>query len=250
MSLIKSNQEIKIMIEGGMILTQIMAELKNRTKPGIKTKELDELAEHLIYKYKAQPAFKRYNNFPATLCTSINSVIVHGIPTDRRLKLGDIISLDLGILWKGYYLDMAITVGIGKIEPEVERLIAVTKKALEIAINEARDGNYIGDIGFVIEKYVAKMNLRVVRDLCGHGIGKKMHEEPQILNFGQRGEGMKIKKGMVLCLEPMVVLGKEEIKQSQDGIGWETKDGSLSAHFEQTILVTKKEPLILTAFNF
>lgn len=237
------------MIEGGMILAQIMTKLKNKTKPGTKTKELNQLAEHLIYKNKAQPAFKGYNNFPATLCTSINNVIVHGVPTDRKLKLGDIISLDLGILWKGYYLDMAITVGIGEVKPEVERLIAVTKKALEIAINEAREGNYIGDIGFVIDKYVTEMNLRVVRDLCGHGIGKEIHEQPQILNFGQRGEGMKIKKGMVLCFEPMVVLGKEKIKQSQDGIGWETEDGSVSAHFEQTILVTKKEPLILTKIS-
>lgn len=246
MLLTKNNEAIEIMLEAGRILSKIMKEIKNKITVGIKTKELDKLAEDLIYKNKAQPAFKGYNGFPAILCTSVNNVIVHGVPNDEKLQQGDIISLDLGILWKGYYVDMAITVGVGEIKLENKRLIEVTKKALEKGIDELRPGNYLGDIGFAIEKYVKKMNLKVVRDLCGHGIGTSIHEEPQVLNYGFKGQGMRIKKGMVLCLEPMVVMGEEGIKQSECGFGWETKDGFLSAHFEHTIAVLDKGPLILT----
>ncbi len=243
---IKSPKEIAVMAEGGKILAKIMKELKNRIKPGVATKDLNKVAQDLIFKYSTKPAFKGYEKFPAVLCTSINKVIVHGVPSDYKLKEGDIISLDLGILHKNFYSDMAITVPVGKVAPEAQRLIRITKKALKRGIKKVRPGNTIGDIGNTIQRYVESQGFNVVRDLCGHGIGRKLHEDPQILNYGKRHTGPKIKQGMVFCIEPMVTMGDYEIKKSKDGFGLETKDGSLSAHFEHTIAVTKTGYEVLT----
>ena len=234
------------MAEGGKIMAKIMKELEKKVRPGITTKELDRLAESLILKSGGKCSFKGYEDFPACLCTSINEEIVHAVPSSRVIIEGDIISLDLGLFYKGYHTDMAVTLAIVKVKPEVLRLIRATKKALKRGIKKIRPGNKIGDIGNTIQRYVESQGFNVVRELCGHGIGKEIHEEPQILNYGKRHTGPEIKEGMVLCLEPMVTIGDWKIKKSKDGHGFETQDGSLSCHFEHTIAVTKNGWQVLT----
>jgi methionyl aminopeptidase len=276
---IKTPQEIEIMAEGGEILAKIMKELEKKVRPGITTNELDRLAESLILKSGGKCSFKGYKDsdgysaipYPACLCTSINEEIVHAIPSERILKEGDIISLDLGIFYKGFHTDMAITVPVGKISFETQRLIRVTKKALELAIKKVKPGNTFGDISNTIQRYVesparAELGHRgfnVIRDLCGHGIGKELHEDPQILNYGKRHTGEEIKEGMVFCIEPMVSMGDcrldgksrrasplaGHIKRKKDGFGYQTADGSLSAHFEHTIAVTKDGCKVLTGLE-
>ncbi|MBU2539989.1 type I methionyl aminopeptidase [Patescibacteria group bacterium] len=243
---IKTTEEIKIMKEGGKILAKIMKELEKQIKPGITTKELDRAAEALILKHGGKPSFKGYLDFPASLCTSINEEIVHCFPSERRLQEGDIISLDLGVLYKDFHTDMAITVPVGKVSPEAHRLIWVTKKALKRGLKKVKIGNTVSDIGNTIQRYVESQGLGVVRELCGHGIGRKVHEDPQIPNFGKRGEGSVLREGMIICLEPMVTIGDWQIKKARDNYGFKTKDNSLSAHFEHTILVTKAGFQVLT----
>ncbi len=243
---IKSEKEIQIMAENGKILASIMEELKKRVEPGISTQELNRVAETLILNSGGKPSFKGYEGFPATLCTSINEEIVHGAPSERKLKQGDILSLDIGIKFNGFHTDMAITLPVGEIDPETRRLVRITKKVLKIGIKKAKIGNTINDIGNTIQRYVESQGFNVVRDLCGHGIGKELHEEPKILNYGKRHTGFKIKQGMVFCLEPMVTMGDWKIKKTKNGFGYQTVDGSLSAHFEHTIVITKKGPKILT----
>ena len=255
---IKVAEEIEIMAEGGKILAKIMKELEKQVRPGITTKELDKVAEDLILKSGGKCSFKGYQGFPTCLCASINEEIVHAVPSERKLKEGDIISLDLGILYKGFHTDMAVTLPVRIVNPEVQRLIDVTKKALEIGIEKVKPGNYIGDISKTIQKYVEKEGFNVVRELCGHGIGRRIHEAPQILNSVsfdemtvdkvkyQEDAKIKLKEGMVLCLEPMVTVGDWRIKKSKDGFGYETEDGSLSCHFEHTIAVTENGAKILT----
>lgn len=243
---IKSEKEIEIMRQGGQKLAQIMEELKKKVVPGIKTKELERLAQSLILSTGGKCSFKGYNGFPACLCVSINEEIVHGVPSDRILKEGDIVSLDLGLFLNGFHADMAITVPVGAIDPETKRLIKVTKKILKIAIKKIRPGIAFGDISNTIQRYVESQGFSVVRDLCGHGIGKELHEEPQILNYGKRRSGPEIKTGMVFCLEPMTTMGDYKIEKTQDGFTWKTKDNSLSAHFEHTIAVAKQSSRVLT----
>jgi len=246
---IKTPKEIRIMTDGGRILAKIMKELESKVEPGITTKELDRLAESLIFEYGGKPSFKNYQGFPATLCTSINQEIVHGVPNSRILKEGDIISLDIGMFLNGFHSDMAITVPVGDINPETQRLLRVTKKALKRGIKKAKLGNTFGDIGNTIQRYVESQGFNVVRDLCGHGIGRELHEDPQVLNYGKRHKGEEIKEGMVFCLEPMVVMGDYRIKKAKNGYALETIDDSFSAHFEHTITVTKNGPKILTNLN-
>ncbi len=244
---IKTKEEIKIMAEGGKILAKIMKEVEKKVQPGITTQELDRLAESLILKSGGKCSFKGYRDsdgysaipFPACLCTSINEEIVHVAPSNRALKKGDIVSLDLGIFYKGFHLDMAITLPVGKVNPEALRLIAIKK---------VRPGNTFGDIGNTIQRYVESQGFNVVRDLCGHGIGRELHEEPKILNYGKRHSGEEIKEGMVFCLEPMVTMGDWRIKRTKNGFGYQTADGSFSAHFEHTIAVTKDGCQVLTIF--
>jgi len=243
---IKTPEEIKIMAEGGKILAKIIKELEKRVKPGVETQELDRLAESLIFKSGGECSFKNYQSFPACLCTSINEEIVHAVPSARRLKEGDILSLDWGIFYKGFHADMAVTLPVGKISPEVQRLIRVTKKALKRGINKVKPGNTFGDISNTIQRYVESQGFKVVRELCGHGIGRELHQEPQILNYGKRRTGSKIKEGMVFCLEPMVTVGDWRIKKGKDGQVFETADGSLSAHFEHMMAVTKDGAKVLT----
>lgn len=245
---IKSEEEIRIMEEGGKILANILKEVSKLVKPGITTKELDRAAEALILKY-GKPSFKGYEGFPACLCTSINEEIVHVIPSNRVLKEGDIVSLDSGIFYKGFHTDMAVTVPVGKISLEAQRLIRDTKKALKRGIKKIRPGNTIGDISNTIQRYIESQGFGLVRELCGHGIGKNVHEEPQIPNYGKRGTGPKLAEGMVICLEPMLTAGDWKIKKAKDGYGFQTKDGSLSAHFEHTIAVKKYGCEVLTEFE-
>lgn len=241
-----SEKEIRVMHEGGKILAKIMEELKKYVKPGITTKYLDKVAEDLILKYGAEPSFKGFNNYPSALCTSLNEEIVHAVPSDRELKQEDILSLDLGIRFKGYCTDVAITIPVGKVDKKAKKLIEITKKSLEIGIKQCKPGNHLQDIGWAIQKYVEKQGFNVVKELCGHGVGKNVHEEPQILNYGQKGQGIELKQGMVLALEPMVVMGDWHVEKSRDGWGYKTKDNSLSAHFEHTVAIAKKGAIVLT----
>ncbi len=256
MIVIKTKQEIEIMREGGKILAEIMGELANYVKPGTTTKELDKVVSNLVFQYGAEPAFlnhidkedpeSRKHPYPATLCTSVNNVIVHAMPSDYQLKSGDIISLDLGVKYKGFYSDMAITLAVGNVEPEVLRLIKVTKKSLKTGLNEIKIGRTFGDVGFAIQKFVEGQGFSVVRELCGHGIGRELHEDPKIPNYKDEGESVIIKPGMVVCLEPMVTMGDWHLKKSKDGFGFETKDSSIACHFEHTIAITEKGPEVLT----
>ena len=243
---IKTEQEIAIMAESGKILATVLKELEKMVKPGVTTLELDRAAEALILSMGGKPAFKNYDGFPYTLCASINEVVVHGYPSNYALKEGDIIGLDLGVIYKDYYSDMAMTIPVGIVSFEAKRLIMVTKTALRLGIKKAKVGNTIGDIGNTIQRYIETQNYGIVKELCGHGIGKHLHEDPQILNFGKRGHGSKLQEGMVICIEPMITIGKPDLKQAKDGYGYATKDNSLSAHFEHTIAITKNGPKVLT----
>lgn len=245
---IKSKKEIEIMAEGGRILAKIMERLKAEVRPGIKTKELNKIAEELILKSGGKPSFKGYEGFPTALCVSINEEIVHGVPSERVLKEGDIVSLDSGVIWKGFHSDMAITVPVGIVDPPTLRLLRVTKKALKMAIKKVKPGNTFGDIGNVIQRYVESQGFNVIRELCGHGIGKELHEEPQVLNYGKRKKGLKIQEGMVFCIEPMVATGSSEIEKINK-FGYKTADNSLSCHFEHMIAVTENGCKILTKIS-
>ena len=243
---IKTQEEIQLMAESGKILATVLKEVEKMVKPGITTLELDRASEALILSAGAKPGFKGYDGFPYSLCASVNENIVHGLPSNYALKEGDIVGLDLGVIYKGYNSDMAVTVPVGNVSFEAKRLINVTKKSLRLGIKKAKVGNTIGDIGNTIQRFVEDQGFGVVRDLCGHGIGKNLHEDPKIPNFGKRGSGEKIEEGMVICIEPMVTVGDYNMKQSKDGYGFATKDGSLSAHFEHTIAITKKGARVLT----
>jgi methionyl aminopeptidase len=251
---IKTPQEIEIMAEGGRILAKIMKELEKRVRPGITTMELEKLAESLILKAGGKCSFKGYKSkdgesirpYQFCLCTSVNEEIVHVPPSDRVLKEGDVLKIDIGIFYKGFHTDMAITVPVGKVSFEAQRLIRVTKKALKLAIKKVRPGNTFGDIGNTIQRYVESQGFNVVRELCGHGIGRELHEDPKILNYGKRKSGEKIKEGMVFCIEPMVTAGDWHLKRTKDGFGYQTVDGSLTAHFEHTVAVTKNGCRVLT----
>ena len=246
---IKSQEEIKIMEEGGKILAGIMKELEKKVEPGIATKELDRVAETLILKSGGTPSFKGYQGFPFALCVSVNEEIVHGLPSERKLQEGDIVSLDLGMKYKGFHSDMAVTLPVGKISSEAQRLIRATKKSLKRGIKKVRPGVTFGDIGNSIQRHVESQGFNVIRDLCGHGIGKEIHEDPQILNYGKRRTGEKLKEGMTFCLEPMVAVGSWETGRAEDGYGFKTADNSLSAHFEHMMVVTKDGAKILTVLK-
>ena len=243
---IKTKEEIAVMREGGRILAEITKDLERMVKPGISTQELNRAAQALVLKSGGKCSFLGYQGYPACLCTSVNEEIVHAIPSGRALKEGDIVSLDLGILYKGLHTDMAVTVPCGKVSPEINRLIRVTKKALKRGIKKVGPGNTFGDLSNTIQRYIEDQGFSAVKDLCGHGIGRNLHEDPEILNYGTRHSGAEIKPGMVFCLEPMIAMGKGEIKKSKDGYAYETADGSLSCHFEHTMVATKNGAKVLT----
>ena len=245
---LKSERELNYMREAGQIVAEVLEELRKIiiNTPGITTKELDSLAESLILKRGAKPAFKGYHGFPSSLCTSVNEQVVHGIPGPYKLQSGDIISLDLGVKLNGYYGDAAITVGVGKISNEVNRLLQVTEEALCKGIKQAKVKNRLSDISHAIQSHAEKSGFSVVRDLVGHGVGRALHEDPSIPNFGKPHLGPKLKRGMTFAIEPMVNMGKFEVKTAKDNWTVVTKDGRLSAHFEHTIAIRENKPEILT----
>jgi methionyl aminopeptidase len=245
---LKSKKELKFLREAGQIVAEVLEELREIiiTSSRITTQELDRLAESLILKRGAKPAFKGYRGFPSSLCTSVNEQVVHGIPGPYRLRSGDIISLDLGVRFNGYYGDAAITVTVGEVSDEVKRLLQITERALYRGIKQAKAGNKLSDISYAIQSYVEKNGFSVVRDLVGHGIGKSLHEDPVVPNFGEPGQGPLLKKGMTLAIEPMVNTKSFEVKTKKDDWTVVTADGKPSAHFEHTIAVRGSKPEILT----
>ncbi|MFH1626165.1 MAG: type I methionyl aminopeptidase [Pseudomonadota bacterium] len=246
MVILKSKEEIERLRESNQIVVRVLNGLRGIIEPGITTLELDAFAEERTREEGAIPAFKGYRSFPANLCVSINEQIVHGIPDSRRLKEGDIVSLDLGVILNGFYGDAAITVPVGKISQEAARLLDVTEKALYRGIERARVGGRLYDISYAIQSWVEDNGFSVVRDFVGHGIGRDLHEEPQIPNFGPPDRGIQLKAGMVLALEPMVNVGTWRVRVESDGWTAVTVDGSLSAHFEHTIAITEDSPDILS----
>jgi len=249
MILLKSKDEVKKMKKAGIIVAKTLKHLKSRVKPGITTRQLDIEAENFIKEYKATAAFKGYHGYPGNICASINEEVVHGIPSDRALLDGDILSIDFGVKLDGYFGDSAITIGVGKISSESQRLMDVTRDALYKGIEQARKGNYLSDISHAVQTYAEKARFSIVRDFVGHGIGVDLHEEPQIPNFGKPGNGVKLQAGMVLAIEPMVNAGTWKVEVLADGWTAVTRDNALSAHFEHTICITNNKAEILTALN-
>ncbi len=249
--LIKSETEIGIMAEAGQKLAKVLKILAAQTKAGVKLMELENLSRQLIKNEDASPAFLNYRPegakkaYPFSLCASINSVIVHGQPSNYEIKEGDLVKLDLGLLYKGFYSDAALTVAVGKVSPLAMKLIETTRKALSEAISIAKPGRTLGDIGWAVEKTAKESGFSVADGLTGHGIGRKLHEEPSVYNFGSPRSGLKLAAGMVLAIEPMLIVGSSRIKELKDE-SYASADGSLSAHFEHTVAITKNSPIILT----
>lgn len=262
---LKTQQEIETMRQGGKILAAVLSEVAKAVKPGVTTAYLNELAEKLLYQNGALPAFKNFQGYPASLCTSVNEEIVHALPSERQLKQGDIIGLDLGVLWppehcgaclyssghcggqRGLCTDAAITVAVGKVSPEAKRLIEVAKGALDIAVRKIKPGRKLSGISAAIQRYVENAGFSVIRELVGHGIGCELHEAPEIPNFtGSKFKDVILKEGMTLAIEPMISAGHWRIKKSKDKFGFQTEDKSLAAHFEHTLAVTKEGCEILT----
>jgi len=236
---IKTNEEIEFMRHGGKILSETLKLLSKSVKPGMTTNQLDSIAEEFILSNNAKPGFKGYYGFPNTVCTSVNNEVVHGIPSDRTLVDGDIIGLDCGVLHKGFYTDACVTVIVGHVDPEIKYFVKITKKALHNALKQVKEGAKVGDISFVVQKTLEEQGYSPVIECTGHGVGKILHEPPVILNAGNRGDGITLKAGMTLAIEPISAMGSGDVKTAKDGWTVVTKDDSISAHFEHTILVTK-----------
>lgn len=247
---LKTEEEIEILKENALIVSKTLAEVGKHIAPGITTLELNNIAETFIRDNGAEPAFLGYGGFPYTLCISVNDVIVHGFASDYRLVEGDIISVDCGTLYKGFYGDSAYTFAVGDISAETTKLLDVTKKSLYLGIEQAVVGNRIGDIAYAIQQHVEKNGFSVVREMVGHGIGKKLHESPEVPNYGKRGQGKKLQEGMVICIEPMVNAGSRSVKLHDDGWTLSTLDQKNSAHFELTVAIKKEKPLVLSTFKY
>ncbi len=247
---LKSAREIEIMKRANLIVAEVLQELKRQVAPGVTTLDLDAIAEEMTLKKGAIPAFKGYNVagriYPRCLCASVNDEIVHGIPSNRVLREGDIIGLDYGVIYEGFYGDSAITVGVGKVNAQAQRLMDVTEQSLYKGIEQLHDGKRLGDLGSVVQKIAEDAGFSVVRAFVGHGIGKKLHEEPPVPNYGEPDRGLRLKEGMVLAIEPMVNAGSHEVEIKEDGWTAVTKDGSLAAHFEHSVAITKSGPVILS----
>ncbi len=246
---IKSAREIELMREAGRLLAEVHEELGKAIKPGISTMDIDVIGEKLIRERDCVPNFLHYNGYPASICVSVNDEVVHGIPSKKRiLKEGDIVSLDAGLIYKGYHSDAARTHGVGQISPQAQKLIDVTKQSFFEGIKYAVAGKHLYDISNAIDAYVTPFGYSIVRDLVGHGIGTKLHEDPQIPNFAQRRKGIQLQAGMTLAIEPMINIGRSDVEWLADDWTVVTEDGTLSAHYENTILITDGEPEILTMF--
>ncbi len=243
----KSSAELDTMHRAGLIVWEVLNELRMMVAPGISTADLDRVAERRATEHRAKPAFKGYRGYPASLCVSINEEVVHGIPSpSRKLREGEIVSLDYGVELDGYFGDAAVTVPVGKVTPELEKLMRVTRESLDRAIEAARPGNRLSDVGAAVQQWVEQNGFSVVREFVGHGIGTRMHEEPSVLNYGKPGHGPRLQEGMVLAIEPMVNQGGADVRVLQDGWTAVTTDSKPSAHFEHTVAITAAGPRILT----
>ena len=246
----KTDEEVGYLRESALLVSRALAEIAKLIKPGVSTIYLDKIAEEFIRDNGAVPGFKGYNKFPATLCTSVNEVVIHGIPSEYRLKEGDIISIDCGVILNGWYGDSAYTFGVGEIGENVKRLLEYTKASLKDGVEKAIAGNRVGDISNAVQSKAESGGYTVVRDFVGHGIGKKLHERPSIPNFGKKGSGPKLKKGLVICIEPMINAGRKETLQMRDGWTIKTADGKPSAHYEYVVAIDKNKANVLTTFEY
>ena len=247
---IKSEREIELMRKAGEILARTHEELAAAIRPGMTTMDIDRLGEKIIRGFGCIPSFKNYNGYPASICVSVNDEVVHGIPSKHRyLEEGDIVSLDAGVIYKGYHSDAARTVAVGKISPEAEKLIEVTRQCFFEGMKFAKAGNHLNDISAAIQAYAEKFGYGVVRDLVGHGIGTHLHEDPEVPNFAQKKQGIRLEPGMTLAVEPMINMGRPDVIWMDDDWTVKTEDGSLSAHYENTILITDGEPELLSLMH-
>ncbi len=246
----KSDEEVGLLRESNLLVSKTLAEIARHIQPGVTTLFLDSIAETFIRDNGGLPGFKGYGGFPNTLCTSVNDEVVHGIPSDYVLRPGDIVSVDCGVILNGFYGDSAYTFEVGEADPAVKRLIEYTKASLEEGIREAVAGNRIGDISNAVQRKAESGGYSVVRELVGHGLGRRLHEPPEVPNYGRRGSGPKMDKGLVICIEPMINLGRKETMQMRDGWTIRTADGKPSAHFEYAVAVDKGKADVLTTFKF
>jgi methionyl aminopeptidase len=247
---LKTDEEVGLLRESNMLVSRTLAEIASVIRPGITTLYLDSIAETFILDNGAVPAFKGYGGFPNALCTSVNDEVVHGIPSDYVLKEGDILSVDCGVILNGWYGDSAYTFAVGKIKDEIKRLLDYTRASLEEGVKAALAGNRVGDISNAVQTMAESGGYSVVRELVGHGLGRKLHEQPEVANWGKKGTGPKMEKGLVICIEPMINAGKKETLQMKDGWTIKTADGSPSAHFEYAVAVDKGKADVLTTFEF
>jgi methionyl aminopeptidase len=250
MATLKSREEIELMRESALVVSRTLGEVAKLIKPGVTPLDLDKVAEEYIRSQDAVPGFLGYGGFPNTLCTSVNEQVVHGIPSDRPLEEGDIISVDCGAIKNGFYGDHAFTFAIGEIAEQTKQLLKVTEESLYLGIEQIRSGNRIGDVGYAVQNHAEKHGYGVVRELVGHGLGKNMHEDPELPNYGRRGQGKKMKEGLVLAIEPMINLGTHKVAQLDDGWTIVTQDGKPSAHFEHDVAIVGGKPEILSTFKY
>lgn len=246
---IKSEAEIDLLRENNLLVSKTLAEMARMIQPGITTIELDRRAEAFIRDHDAKPGFKGYNGFPNTLCTSVNGQVVHGIPSNKPIEDGDILSIDCGVLKNGYYGDSAFTFAVGKVRDEARNLMQVTRESLQKGVEQAFAGNRVGDIGYAVQQHAESHGYSVVRELVGHGLGKNLHEAPEVPNYGRRGRGVKLPENLVICIEPMINMGTREVLQEKDGWTIRTIDGLPSAHFEYALVVRKGKAEVLTSFD-
>ena len=247
---IRTSEEIEILRQCNLLVSKTLAEVARFIKPGVTTQELDRKAHDYIRDHKAVPAFLGYKGYPNTLCTSVNHQIVHGIPSSYVLKEGDIVSVDCGVMYNGYFGDSAYTFAVGRVTEKVRQLLKVTYESLYFGIQAAVEGNRIGDIGYAVQSHCEKAGFSVVREMVGHGLGKSLHEPPEVPNYGKNGKGIKLQKGMVICIEPMINLGRKEIFQEVDGWTIRTSDNMPSAHFEHAVEVNKGKAEVLSTFQY
>lgn len=250
LNLVKTEAEIELIRQSSLLLGKTHAEVARHIRPGITTRQLDKIAEEYILSHNAIPSFKGYGGFPATLCTSVNDVVVHGFPNDEPLKEGDIVSIDCGVFLNGFHSDSAYTYPVGEISEELRLLLQRTKESLYLGIEKALHGNRTGDIGHAVQGYTESFGYGVVRDLVGHGVGRNLHEKPDVPNFGKRGVGHKLETDMTIAIEPMITLGKRQVVIEKDGWTIRTVDRKPAAHFEHTVAVRKNKAEILTTFEF
>lgn len=250
MIFLKSDEEIVLIKESAQVLGKAHAEVAKWIKPGVTTKQLDKIADEFIRDHNGHPSFKGYNGFPSALCISLNEIVVHGFPSQYQLREGDVISIDCGVKLNGFHSDSAYTYPIGDVSQEVVHLLKRTKQALYLGIEQATEGKRVGDIGYAVQTYVERFGYGVVRELVGHGVGRNLHESPEVPNYGKRGQGPKLREGIVIAIEPMITLGKRAVVQEKDGWTIRTTDRKPAAHFEHTVLVRKGKAEILTTFKY